>query len=182
MAAKILCTKQWLMTPVMFVSFLKIMVVISTKTIHARKMILPLLRYKWAGSQSYFYLWNNGATTQSISNKGGGSYWVKITDTLYGCVDTLFITVTDDTCSPCQYFNAWINENDPCQKNDIILIAYPQDSLGTTRYKYLWNTGATSKSLTNKGTGSYWVKVTDSVLGCVDTAYITVNLLGKSHG
>lgn len=139
-----------------------------------QKNDITLTAHKWSGSQSYFYLWNNGATTQSISNKGGGSYWVKITDTLYGCVDTLFITVADDTCSPCQYFNAWIYENDSCQKNDITLTAYPQDSLGTTRYKYLWNTGSASHTLMNRGAGSYWVKVTDSTLGCVDTAFITV--------
>lgn len=139
-----------------------------------QKNDIILSAQKWGGSNSFFYKWSTGETTQLITNKTTGSYSVIITDTLYGCMDTLYITVADDTCSPCQYFQAWVYENDSCQKNDIALTAYPQDSLGTTRYKYLWNTGATFMSLTNRGAGTYWVKVTDSILGCIDTAYITV--------
>lgn len=141
---------------------------------YCQKNDVTLTAIKWTGSQKFKYLWNTGATTQSIYNKGAGSYWVKITDSVYGCIDTLFITVTDDTCSPCQYFNAWIYENDSCQKNDIRLTAYPQDSLGNTRYNYLWNTGTITNTLSNRGAGSYWVRVTDSILGCIDTAFITV--------
>lgn len=126
----------------------------------------------WNGR--YQYLWNTGSTDSNLYNRTSGSYWVKVTDSSTGCIDTAYLTVVDDTCSPCQYFQAWIYENDPCQKNDITLTAYPQDSLDTARYKYHWNTGATSNSLTNKGAGSYWVQLTDSVLGCVDTAFITV--------
>ena len=117
-----------------------------------QKNDIMLTASKWAGSYNFQYLWNTGATSQSITNRGAGSYWVKITDVISGCIDTLYLTVVDDTCSPCQFFNTWISENDPCQINDIILTAYPQapDTLGTTRYQYLWNTGATSKALTNR--------------------------------
>lgn len=128
----------------------------------------------WGGSGSYSFSWNTGATSQNLFNRTNGTFTIIITDILYGCKDTLQITVVDDTCSPCQYFNAWIYENDPCRRNDISLTAYPQDSFGITRYKYLWSTGATTNMLSNRGAGSYLVRVTDSILGCIDTAYISV--------
>lgn len=125
-------------------------------------------------SMTLTYLWSTGAATQLISGLSAGSYWVKITNGI-GCIDTTYLSVVDDTCNPCQNFRADILELDSCKKNDIKLTAYPQDSMGSTNYTYLWNTGATTKFLFNRGAGSYWVKVTNSNNGCVDTAFITVS-------
>jgi hypothetical protein len=137
---------------------------------------ITLTAQKWGGSYSYSYLWNTGATSQSISNKSAGSYSCIITDNIYGCKDTLYIAVADDTCNPCSSFQAYIYEmSDPCGLNDVMLSAYPQDSLGSTNYTYLWNTGATTKSLLNKTSGFYWVKVMNTVTGCIDTAYLSVS-------
>ncbi len=139
-----------------------------------QKNDITLSAIKWGGSFRYYYLWNTGATSQIINNKSSGSYWVKITDSLTGCIDTLFATVTDDTCNPCQNFYAYINENaDSCQKNDVLLYAYTKDS-NSLFNTYLWSNGATTSSITNAGTGTYWVKVTNAINGCIDTAYITV--------
>lgn len=136
---------------------------------------ITLIAQKWGGSYNYSYLWNTGATTQTISNKTAGSYSCTITDNVYGCKDTLYITVADDTCNPCNSFQANIYEMaDPCGLNDIILSAYPQDSVGSSNYTYLWNTGSTVKTLLNKSAGSYWVRVTNNLTGCIDTAYLTV--------
>lgn len=130
----------------------------------------------WGGSFNYSYLWNTGATTPSISNKTTGSYSCIITDNVYGCKDTLYLTVADDTCNPCSIFQANIYEMaDPCGLNDVSLSAYPQDSLGSSNYSYFWNTGATTKDINNKTTGSYWVIVTNTVTGCSDSAYIYVS-------
>jgi hypothetical protein len=137
---------------------------------------ITLTAQKWGGSYNYSYLWNTGATSQTISNKSAGSYSCIITDNIYGCKDTLYIIVADDTCNPCSSFQAYIYEmSDPCGLNDITLSAYPQDSMGTTNYTYLWNTGATVKTLTNKTSGSYWVVVTNTITGCSDSAYIYVS-------
>lgn len=137
---------------------------------------ITLIAQKWTGSGNYSYLWNTGATTSSINNRTTGSYSCIVTDNIYGCKDTLYIIVADDTCNPCANFQANIYEiNDSCGLNDIKLSAYPQDSLGSTSYTYLWNTGATTKDINNKTTGSYWVIVTNSVTGCADSAYIYVS-------
>lgn len=137
---------------------------------------ITLTAQKWGGSYNYSYLWSTAATTSSINNKTAGSYSCTITDNVYGCKDTLYITVADDTCNPCSIFQANIYEMaDPCGLNDVSLSAYPQDSLGSSNYTYLWNTGATTKDINSKTTGFYWVIVTNTVTGCSDSAYIYVS-------
>ena len=128
-----------------------------------------LTAYQDGGSYSYSYLWNTGVTSQTISNKTSGSYTVTVTDNVYGCKDTLNITVVDDTCDPCSYFrnSNYIGVYDNCQANDVVIYSKTQDSSGT--YTFLWNTGATTANLTGKTTGTYTVTITDNVYGCKDT-------------
>jgi hypothetical protein len=124
----------------------------------------------------YSYMWSSGDTTWNLNNKSTGTYTVVITDEIYSCKDTITRYEIDSTCNPCTYFQANIYEMaDPCGLNDIILSVYPQDSMGTSMYTYLWNTGATAKTLLNRTSGFYWVKVTNTVTGCMDTAYLSVS-------
>ncbi|MFY7860942.1 MAG: DUF7619 domain-containing protein [Chitinophagales bacterium] len=119
------------------------------------------------GVPRYTYLWNNGSTKDTLYNKTSGSYYVIVTDTMLGCIDTAFITVVDDTCNPCANFYGYIYSYDSCQANDIQIYSYAYGGSGS--YSYVWNTGATSSVLNNKPTGLYKVTVTDIVNGCVDT-------------
>ena len=49
------------------------------------------------GSGSYSYLWDNGATTASISGVAAGTYMVVATDDSLGCVDSTSVTIGEPT-------------------------------------------------------------------------------------
>lgn len=139
-----------------------------------QKNDVKLLAYPFDSSTRYTYLWNTGATTRILTGRTTGSFWVRVVDNVTGCVDTAFITVVDDTCNPCASFQAYIFETDPCAKNDVKLRAYPSDTMTGNRYSCIWNTGSTANVLTGKTSGSYWVRIYDSITGCIDTAYRSV--------
>ena len=42
-----------------------------------------------------YYLWSNGATTSTVSGLSAGTYTVTVTDSVYGCVATASVTLTD---------------------------------------------------------------------------------------
>lgn len=104
------------------------------------------------GVGSYSYLWNNGATTSSLSGISASTYTVTVTDA-NGCTaqanyevkqpSELTISVTGTTAS--------------CNGS-----ATANPSGGTAPYSYLWNTGATTQSIINVPAGTYSVIVTDS--------------------
>ncbi len=120
------------------------------------------------GSVPYTYVWSNGATAQTISNLVAGTYTVTVYDNK-NCTSvktvvldsksklTLNVTGTDETC--------------PNAKNGSA-VANPIDGVGP--FTYLWNTGATTKSLTILAPGTYSVTVTDFV-GCKASGSFTVN-------
>jgi large repetitive protein len=116
------------------------------------------------------YLWNTGATTQSITVSAAGSYFVTVTD-VNGCVGVSApVNVTVNTLP-----TPTITPSGPttfCVGGSVTLTS----SLATS---YLWNTGATTQSITVSTSGIYAVTVTDAN-GCTGTStpvVVTVNPL-----
>jgi hypothetical protein len=114
------------------------------------------------------YLWSNGATTQTISGLSAGTYTVTITETPT-CTATASYTVTeppvmDVTCS----------STDATTNGGSDGTASVTASGGTPPYTYLWNTGATTSSISGLVAGTYSVTVTDAK-GCTAECSTTVN-------
>jgi large repetitive protein len=109
------------------------------------------------------YLWSNGATTQSITVDGSGSYSVTITDA-NGCSATSAPTTVTVNPTPA----ATITASEPttfCQGGSVTLTT----SSGAS---YIWSTGETSQSITVDRSGNYSVTVTGAN-GCSATSAST---------
>ncbi len=116
------------------------------------------------------YLWNTGATTQSITVSAAGNYSVTVTD-VNGCSGTSapLAVVVNPRPTPT------ITAGGPttfCQGGSVTLTASESVS-------YLWSTGAVSQSITVSVSGSYWVRVIDAngCSGDSDPVIINVNPL-----
>jgi len=130
------------------------------------------------GQTPYSYLWSNGATTQTVSGLGAGTYTIVVTDA-NGCEGSCTVVLTS-TQSP----NVLVNANGPvCVGSTIQLTSTP--SGGTAPYSYSWSGPAGYTSSVQNPTrlnagismgGWYTLTVTD-VNGCTATAstYVTVN-------
>jgi hypothetical protein len=116
------------------------------------------------------YLWSNGSTTQNITVTTAGTYSVQVTNGV-GCS----ATSTPISISVNPVPAATITPNGVtsfCNGNSVVLTA----SAGNT---YLWNTGATTQSITVNAPGSFTATVT-GVGGCNATSAattVTVNAL-----
>jgi trimeric autotransporter adhesin len=111
-----------------------------------------------AGAGFSNYLWSNGATTQSISTTTAGTYTTTVTNA-NGCTATASITlILSAQLSP-----SILGATSICQGLTANLDA------GTGYSTYIWNTGATTQTISVTAAGSYSVTVTSS-LGCSGTA------------
>ncbi|MBP8192107.1 MAG: peptidoglycan DD-metalloendopeptidase family protein [Chitinophagales bacterium] len=99
------------------------------------------------------YLWNNGATTRSITVKNNGNFSVKVTNA-NNCSATSAATTVTVNMLPTATTSA-SGSTTFCQGDSVILTA----SAGSS---YLWNNGATTRSITVKNNGSFTVKVTNA--------------------
>ncbi len=119
-------------------------------------------------NSSSSYVWNTGATTQSITVSSGGSYIVTVTLNGVGSavsnpVDILVFTTTA----------ASIDAEGPttfCEGDKVRLKA-------NTSSSYLWSTGETTKGVTVKIEDVYTVTVTDEN-GCSSTATQFIDVKG----
>ena len=120
------------------------------------------------------WLWNNGATTQSITVATSGNYFVTVTNAS-GC------GATSSTST------IMVNPNPPavittggvttfCLGGNVLLTA-------NTGSAYLWSNGATSQAITVNTSGTFTVAVTQSG-GCVSNSparVVTVNPLPAAN-
>ncbi len=120
------------------------------------------------GNPPYTYSWNTGATTQTISNLGAGTYTVTVTDNK-GCIATK--TVVLEPKSKLTITATTTNETCPDLNNGAATVV-PANSTGP--YTYAWSNGATTQTITNLAPGNYSVTVTD-FFGCKANTTVTVN-------
>jgi gliding motility-associated-like protein len=120
------------------------------------------------GKPPYTYLWNNGATTASISALPNTTYSVTVKDASNCFPVSQSVTIPNainltlaPTTIPISCFNA---------KNGIINLALTG---GVAPFTYKWNDGATLKDRTSLGGGTYTVTVTDDK-ACSNTVSVTL--------
>ncbi len=118
------------------------------------------------GTVPYNYTWNNGSTSQDLSNLISGNYSVTVSD-FNNCSGTVTVIILQPTAivlsethanPSCGIANGSINLN---------------VNGGTPNYSYLWSNGAIVQDISNVGSATYTVTVTDAN-GCTST--LSINL------
>ncbi|MBK9399816.1 MAG: gliding motility-associated C-terminal domain-containing protein [Bacteroidetes bacterium] len=120
------------------------------------------------GTTPYTYLWNNGASTEDLSNISSGTYTVIITDA-NNCTSTETINIAQ----PAAVLSATPTVNQVMCTGDSSGAVSLSVSGGTGPYNYLWNTGATLQNPTGMPAGNYNVTVTDAN-GCSTLETISI--------
>lgn len=120
------------------------------------------------GNGGYSYLWNNNATTASISNQAAGTYTVTITDN-NNCTATSSAVITNNgsfTVVPTS-INVLCNGGNTGSASLNV-------SGGTPGYTYAWSNNGSGPVITNLSAGTYTVTITDAA-NCNSTASVTIN-------
>ena len=124
------------------------------------------------GTPPYSYIWNTGATTQTITGLLPGTYIVTVTDS--SCnqkmqIDTVIVTGGSGSFS--------VNNN---QTDNICFGGSNGSSTvtitggGTPPFTYIWSPGGgTNATATGLGAGIYTVTITDNA-GCVQNSTVTI--------
>jgi len=120
------------------------------------------------GTGAFTYLWNNSATTASITGVSAGTYAVTITDAS-GCTDSSSVTITEPSALVAA---TMIDSNVSC--NGLLDGGATASATGGTgAYTYLWSNSAMNASITGEGAGTYAVTITDAN-GCTDVSSETI--------
>lgn len=120
------------------------------------------------GTGPFFFDWSTGPISQGISFSQPGQYCVTVVDSHSGCEDSYCFVV--DTFPS---VNVTISKEDvTCHgKNDGSATAVVTG--GTPEYSYAWSTTPTTPTISQLGTGTYAVTVTDHN-GCQAVATTTI--------
>jgi len=112
------------------------------------------------------YLWSNGSTSNTITAKTTGNYWVKVSQQI--CVNTDTISVN---FKPLPVISL-PNDTVLCSKAPFIL--YPSTN---SMYKYKWQNGDTTDKFVVTKTGFY--SVTANLNGCYAADSVSIEMLSK---
>jgi hypothetical protein len=115
------------------------------------------------GIPSFQFVWNNGATSQNLTNIPAGYYTVTATDAS-GCTTAASATVSQPVAI--QIISTITPVDCNLGANGAVALAV---SGGIGAYSYAWSNGATTKDLLAVPIGSYTVTVTDAN-GCTAVA------------
>ena len=120
------------------------------------------------GTPPYTYLWNNGATIDSITHLTAGDYSVTVTDATLCATQFLYgLSPANDGWD--YYINLAPTEPNCSNNGTITASAYG----GIAPYSYLWANGDSTPVASGLPPGNYVVTVTDS-LGCARKATATL--------
>ena len=116
------------------------------------------------GTTPYTYLWNTGATVNSLSNLLSGTYTCDVTDANGCTIPTISINVN----SPTELFYSVTTNKVSCMggNNGSSTVNV---SGGTPGYSYSWTNGSTSQTINNLSAGTYTCTITDAN-GCTKQA------------
>ncbi|MBK9460385.1 MAG: hypothetical protein IPN94_13385 [Sphingobacteriales bacterium] len=122
----------------------------------------------FAASPTPTYVWNNGATTQNLSNVAAGTYTVTVTQG--SCSTTANVTVVDNivlsaSASPTPNTACATPFNGGASLTTSGFAASPTPT-------YAWSNSTTTQNLSNVAAGTYTVTVTQG--SCSTTANVTV--------
>lgn len=121
------------------------------------------------GTPGYSILWNNLATTDSISGLTAGTYTALVTDTL-GCNDSISVVIDEPAPLQLAFSSVPVVCNGDSNGCAIVIA-----SGGTGGYTYLWSTGGTNDTICGLLAGTYSVTVTDTInANCFATGSVTV--------
>ena len=119
------------------------------------------------GTTPYIYLWNNSATTASITGLCSGTYCVTITDD-NGCTDDTCFTITEPTALLLSTTSDSASCDSVCDGQGTAIV-----SGGVSPYSYQWSTGNTNAIADSLCSGTYLVTVTDDN-GCTQIDSVNI--------
>ena len=119
------------------------------------------------GSGSFNYNWSNGVLTQINNTLNAGTHSVTVTD-VNGCPAIENFTINEP--APLTINISSTNETGV---NALDGSATANPSGGNQGYSYLWSNGATSQSINNLASNTYFVTVTDTN-GCTASESVTI--------
>lgn len=122
------------------------------------------------GNPPFTYLWNDpqNQTTQTATGLAAGTYLVIVTDN-NGCMDAVATVITQ----PSQLVNNMNHANaTTVGGNEGSATSNPLG--GTPAYSYQWSNGATTSSISNLVSGTYYLTITDAN-GCTQMDSVFIN-------
>ncbi len=129
---------------------------------NASTILVPVVA---GASGNVSYHWNDGSTGSTFLVSAGGEYCVTINDNA-GCQDMDCVVITQNIIPP--FSCPVVNESSPGAHDGAVQC----DGLSGF-ISYLWNTGATTPSITGLSPGVYCLTVTD-INGCTASACFNV--------
>lgn len=120
------------------------------------------------------FSWNNGATTEDLTNISAGTYSVSISDN-EGCVVSETFTITNQAGTLAITGMNVTNEN--CGNNQGAIDATV--SGGILPYSYSWSNGAVSQDISGIEAGTFTLTVTDATGCSVNQATSVQNISGN---
>ncbi len=120
-----------------------------------------------AGNVGSSFLWNTGATSQTISVNTSGTFWVTVTNGTCVGTDTIIISIQNTFAVNLG------NDTIICSGQSMLLDA------GNPGQTYLWNTNATTQTIVAGTSGIYWVTVGNGNCSVTDSISITIGTSGS---
>lgn len=109
------------------------------------------------GTQPYLFNWNNGASTEDLTNLSAGTYSATITDNT-GCVTNINSVIISEPSS----ISASNSSTNVICNGGLTGAVSLTVSGGTAPYTYLWSNGSTNEDLVNIVAGNYSLTITDA--------------------